>query len=374
MKICMLGWEFPPKISGGLARHCYALARELVLLGNDVYITIPRKNAPKENEVDGIKIVKVDYKFEKKTYTDEVNTIIYKYPKNVFNCIKNLGVKFDIVHAHDWMNVNAAIKIKKFFNIPFVLTIHSSELDRSGGVLLKKSRVLKVEGIGIKNADLVITVSKHMAEQIKNVFKVKRDIQVVYNGIDPAKEDIVRKEKDYVLFVGRLTEQKGVEYLIYALLPIFKKYKKLKLYVVGKGHLKKSLEKLTELLGIKRNVKFLGFVSDEKLVEYYKGAKLLAMPSLYEPFGIVALEAMKYKVPTIISKRAGVVEMLKDGENTILVDPMNTNEFRDAIYRYLKDEGLRKRIGMNGYMLTNEISWKEIALKTFNLYKSLVST
>jgi glycosyltransferase involved in cell wall biosynthesis len=369
----MLGWEFPPKISGGLARHCYALARELVLLGNEVYITIPRKNAPPQNEVNGIKIIKVDYKFEKKTYADEVNTIIYKYSNNVFKIVKNLGVKFDIVHAHDWMNVRAAIKIRKFFKIPFVLTIHSSELDRSGGVLLKKSRVLGVEKFGVKSADAVISVSKNMARQIKEVFKIKREINVIYNGIDNT-EDIKRKEKDYVLFVGRLTEQKGVEYLIYALLPLIRENRKIKLYIVGKGHLKKSLEKLTDLLGIKDNVKFLGFVSDRKLIECYKGAKLLVMPSIYEPFGIVALEAMKYKVPTIISKRAGVAEILEDKKNTMLVDPLNINEFRSAISSCLKNKNLRSKIGLNGYKLIKQLSWRNIALETLNLYKSLVST
>lgn len=378
MRVAMLGWEMPPKISGGLSRHCYYLAKEMNEQGNEIYFFLPSKNAPEESVVDGIKLVKIDYVENRKNYDEEVDSIVHSYTESLLKKIPKK--KFDLIHAHDWMNVSSAIEIRKKLNIPFIYTMHSSEVDRSGGVVIKGSRVLQIERSGLTESDAVITVSRHMRDSLVELFKLGslgKRINVIYNGINlPSskhrKPPAVKLGKGAVLFVGRLTEQKGVECLLLAAKKIIEKLPDENFYVVGKGHLKESLEKFAYLLGIEKNVTFFGFVPDENLGDYYDACKLVVVPSLYEPFGVVPLEAMSHKKPLIVSRDAGVSELLKNNVNAVLIDPKNTKQLTQAIIKVLKDGRLASRIAKNGYRLTKGFSWANIAKKTCGLYKKTV--
>ena len=374
MKICMLGWEFPPKISGGLARHCYALAKELVLLGNEVYITIPRKNAPLQNEVDGIKIVKVDYKFEKKTYADEVNTIIYKYSNNVFKTVKNLGVKFDIVHAHDWMTFPAAVELKKLSKKPLVVHVHATEFDRNGGNF-GNPIVHEIENFGVENADIVIAVSNFTKNIIlKNYNANPENVFVVHNAVDFTDYDVqedfyIKKEDRIVLFLGRITLQKGPDYFVEAAKLVSERIPNVKFVVVGSGDMQGQMIKRVIELGLINKFLFSGFLRGKDVDRAYKMADVYVMPSVSEPFGITPLEAMRNSTPVIISKQSGVSEVVK---HCLKVDFWDVNELANKIIAVLKYRALHNELKTHGALEVKKFSWNEPASKCIKIYKSLL--
>ncbi len=352
MKIAFLGWEFPPKISGGLGRHCYHLARALSKRGHDITFFLPSFNAPKRKMAGRVKIVSV--------MAGDVDS----YNENLSN--KRLD-NFDIVHGHDWLTINALLSQ----NPPKVLTIHSTEFDRSGGRLYKSSRIFELERKGVREADAVITVSKKMARHVKQLCETDRKLNVIYNGVPKFKPAGAAK-RNTLLFVGRLTEQKGVEYLLFAFKDVLKKVPSARLWLVGQGQLAPRLKHFAGLIGIEKKVRFFGRVSEKKLAALYSQATLVAMPSLREPFGIVALEALSYGKPLVLSKDAGVAELLHNGKSALLTEPTDTIRFSRELVKLLSNRPLRKKLSKNGKQLADTLSWEKAAGETERLYSSLL--
>jgi len=354
VRVLLLGWEWPPKIKGGLGRHTYFLARELARAGHKVTFVAPASNLPKRSGLSGVKLVPIRISING-SYLHQVNSILRNYPW----AFDNLGGEFDVIHGHDWMAVEPALRLRRKLGIPFVFTLHSSERDRSGEKI-KSSKVAETEKKGVETADKVITVSNFMKRQIRQ-WGVKRRIAVIPNGVELKKRSVQRG--NVVLFVGRLTEQKGAEYFALATADVTAKAR---FVVVGEGHLRKRLENFSKMVGAR--LEFLGFVSEKKLERLYGEAAVVVVPSTFEPFGIVPLEALAHGRPLVLSRHAGVAEFLEDGKNVLLVPERNPKKLAEAIGKILADQKLAQRLGAAGRRKAEQFDWKRIAATTLAIY------
>jgi 1,4-alpha-glucan branching enzyme len=360
MRIGVATWEYPPKHTGGLGRHVGGLTQALARMGHEVFVFIPKRNAPAF--VEGINLVKVSSKKKGFTWIREVNERIVH---------KALELSLDVFHAQDWITFPSAVELRTYNRFPIVCSIHSTEHDRAGRVLEQKNYALELEEQALKVCNAVITVSDYMKNQLVGLLGISEGrVSVIPNGIDLEGFDVKGAGKN-ILFIGRLTEQKGVEYLLYAL----KDYDfDGKIVVLGDGHLKVALSKFAESLGMGGRVEFTGFVSDDDEIRRHLGeARVLVMPSVREPFGIVALEGAGAKVPLILSKGAGVSEFFSDGVNALVVDPSKPKDVVKRI-KQLEDENLRGKLVKNAFALVSSdvFSWSRIAQETVRVYESLV--
>lgn len=357
MRVLALGWEWPPKLKGGLGRHTYFLSRELAKLGHEIVFAAPRQNLPKMSGLSGVKLLPVELMAER-NYLDQVDAILRKYPGAVEKAVEG---DFDVIHGHDWMAVEPALRLRRKLRIPFVFTLHSSERDRSG-TTSKKSRVAWVEMKGTAKADVVLTVSRFMKRQIQG-WEVKRKIRVVPNGVEARKGKF--KPSKLVLYVGRLTEQKGVEYFLLAAAEIQKKASA-EFIVAGEGHLRKPLERFAKIVGVK--ARFPRFVTEKELERLYARAGVVVVPSVFEPFGIVPLEALAHGKPLVLSKTAGVAEFLEDGRNALLVSERKPKEIAAAVLRILKNRRLARKLAREGAAVAEKFEWQKVAEATEGAY------
>lgn len=359
MRIGIASWEYPPKHTGGLGRHVEGLSKSLARAGHEVFIFIPERNYP--GLVEGINFVSINSRKKGFTWIREVNEEIVG---------QALKIGLDVFHAQDWITFPSAIELKSYNKFPVVCSVHSTEHDRAGMIVREKTYSLELEERGLKACDRVITVSNYMKNQLINLFSVPEGkISVIPNGIVPDSFSAGGNGKD-VLFMGRLTEQKGVEYLLYAL----KDYGfDGRIVVLGDGHLKNSLENFSKNLGLS-NVVFPGFVRDDEVIrDYLSCAGVMVMPSMREPFGIVALEAACAGVPLVLSRTAGVSEFFTHGKDALLVDPTNPAELVEAVRR-LDDDAFRDKLVSNARELVNSdvFNWDRIAEKTVSIYSGLI--
>lgn len=368
----MLGWEFPPFVSGGLGTHCFELTKELK---NKCEILFFMPEVKNKVQASHIKIIPVPGGFVgpyleefKGMVTDEFFSRVRNYNENVIRVA--MKYDFDLIHCHDWMTITAGVKLKKLTGKPLVFTVHSTEWDRTAGHPWQF--IADIEALGLHEANKVITVSKWMKCQLVERYGVNPDkIQVIYNAIDAVKfRNIVSKiNSKLILFLGRLSVQKGVDYFIKAAQKILKFEPETTFIIAGKGPELKSLIKLTIDLGISDHVKFLGYVPDEDLPRLYSLADVYVMPSVSEPFGITALEAVASGTPLVVSKDAGASEVLK---HCLKVDFWDVDEIANKVIGILRYKGLKETITRNGIEECTKIKWSDIAEQTYQLYSSIV--
>lgn len=383
----MFTWEYPPRIIGGIARHCYGLARALNRRGIEVHIFTPEfPNTPYEESNENLFIHRV------KIELGHPNFIIWVLLMNHF-LEKRLGLeginRFDVIHSHDWLTTIAGINVKHLGKKPFVLTIHSTESKRSSG--LSTSDSILIDGIewwGTYEARRIITVSNSMKKELIDHFKLPPNkVEVIPNGVNP--DDFkVKVDKGkvkmslgfspfdrIVLFIGRLTEQKGAYFLIKAFPEIYKRHKEARLVIVGDGPQMGYLKGLVYDMGIGHLVRFLGHVDDSYLRTILASSDALVIPSIYEPFGIVALEGMAAGVPVVASHVNGLGEVVKHEVNGITVFPADPSSIAWGVNRVLEDEELVKRIIREGRKTVIErYSWDIVAEKTQKVYEDVVTS
>ncbi|MDI6917115.1 MAG: glycosyltransferase family 4 protein [Thermoplasmatales archaeon] len=373
MRIAMIGWEFPPLVSGGLGTHCYELTKHLSEKGVIIDFYMPKVRY--EVADSGANIVPVAF----------TPITPYAYPKreDFFQKVISYNEKcaslvvkgnYDIIHCHDWLTVPAGIKLKKTLRKPFVFTVHSTEYDRTAN-LFPWDRVVDIEKAGILHADRIITVSKRMKAQLIDRYDAdERKIHVVYNGVDPRRFTGVKMKKPkerIVLYFGRLTVQKGPDFFLKAAKKVLEFENNVRFVVAGTGEMLTQLIDLTVKLGIQDKVFFTGYVSDEDLPKLYVIADVFVLPSVSEPFGIAPLEAMASGIPVIISKTTGVSEIVR---NCLLVDFWDTNEMANKIIAVLRyealDRTLREREKME--IMDKSFSWGNAAEETIRIYRGLL--
>ncbi len=388
----MLGWELPPHNSGGLGIACYQLCKALSKKGADIEFVLPYKA---DHGIDfmqvtpahpqGVEeIIKSGIAYDSYKYlfsdghaeTHDIYSQVHMYEEAVAKLVFNR--QFDIVHAHDWLTFRAALRAKQATGCPIVLHVHSIERDRAGG---NSGNPLcrEIEGISFMLADRIVAVSQHTKNMIIEDYGIEADkIEVVHNSIDPAdmepldadntyKYIAAMRQKGYrtVVAVSRLTVQKGLPNLLHAAKQVVARAPKTLFLIVGSGEQYFELLSLAADLGLAKNVIFTGFQRGKKWRDAYAAADVFVMPSVSEPFGLTALEAVAYGTPAIITRQSGVAEVLR---NCLKLDFWDINEMANQITAVVQNDNLRDTLHANSYQEFSRLSWSEAAEKVLNIY------
>ena len=384
MRICMLTWEFPPRIVGGIARHCLGLSKALAKLGHEVYvITLEFPGTPLFEDVDGVKVHRVLIEL------GHPNFIIWTFIFNHFMEKKvaelSRSVKFDIIHIHDWLTAEAGISSKHFLNKSLVSTVHSTEVGRSQGLHNPDSFLIDgIEWWMTYEAKRVIVCSNSVKWELESHFNLPHDkVTVIPNGVEISnfnlninREEVKRRygikpNERIVLFIGRLVPQKGVDTLIKAVPLILQRHRDAKILIAGDGWSRTYLEELAKSMGLGDHVRFLGFISDWELADLMVAADVLVVPSVYEPFGIVALEGMAAGTPVVATNIGGLSEIIEHDRTGVLVYPRNPESIAWGVNRVLSDHKYADWLVRNARKKVLEAySWEEIAKRTVEVYES----
>lgn len=479
MRVFMLGWEFPPYISGGLGTACYGLTRGLDEIGVQVCFVLPTAvplDAPKSDVVSHVElrtprdvppetpdVAEIPtprdvlrelpkYEFENvEIHRLEAKLQAYASPGDVYAELRRLRMQvrseaakdllrralaekngkkytppplpplepavaatlpkgslvvggagvhyngdligqvnryahlaarlamhetFDVVHAHDWMTYPAGMAVADMTGKPLVAHVHSTEFDRAGEH--PNQQVYDIERAGMTRADRVVCVSFLTANIVQHRYGVpKGKIDVVYNAVEMPNNGnglqmhpIGRNEK-IVLFLGRVTMQKGPEYFLQAAKKVVEKYDKVRFVLAGSGDMIRHCIQLAADLRLGRYVTFTGFLQGQDVDKIFEMADLYVMPSVSEPFGIAPLEALSHNVPVIISKQSGVSEVLT---HVLKVDFWDTDEMANKILAVLRHEPLQKTLRQQAQFELGKLSWRDSAQKLKDIYSRLAGT
>jgi len=383
----MLSWEFPPRTVGGIAAHLFYLSRELVKLGVDTYIvTCDFPGAPEREVVNGAHVVRVDsYKTPSPDFATWDSLMNVNMQKETATVISNLGRQVDIIHAHDWLVANAALGLKHVFRIPLVATIHSTEIGRRNGLHTDYERMIhQTENWLAHESWRIICCSRYMSDHVKWAYGLPQDrVRIIPNGVDASvyekafdRAEFRRKfalsEEKIVLYVGRLVYEKGVQTLVSAIPKILSRVNA-KFVVVGDGGMKETLIRQVANMRLTHKTVFTGFLDEESLRKLYQVAEVCVVPSLYEPFGITALEAMAAKTPLVVSNTGGLSEIVEHDKTGTKVYAGNVDSVAWGITRILLDPGYASWIKLNAYQKALEVyDWAKIAKETKEFYERVL--
>ena len=383
MKILVLTWEFPPRLVGGIARHVAELYPELVKLGHEVHlITVEFGEAPRYEVVDGVRVHRVSVGYSQD---------FFHWVVNLNESMGQHGAKlrleegaFDVIHAHDWLVGDAAIALKHNFKIPIVATIHATEFGRHNGLHTDTQHYISgKEKLLAYNAWRVIVCTDYMRREVEKALETPWDkIDVVYNGIRPEKKlrgqefdawnfrrRFANDGEKIVYYVGRMTYEKGVSVLLNAAPKVaWELGGYIKFVFIGGGntdHLKQQAWNL----GIWDKCYFTGFMSDEDLDKFQTVADCAVFPSLYEPFGIVALESFAARVPVVVSDTGGLPEVVRHTKTGIVTWTNNAESLAWGILEVLKNPAYAQWLIDNAYEdLERRFSWAKLARQTEAVY------
>ena len=298
---------------------------------------------------------------------------------------RKLGDKIDVFHAHDWLVANAGIGLKHVFRKPLLVTMHSTEMGRRDGLHTTTEKMIhETEAWLTYEAWKVICCSNYMISHVKYAFGLPSDkLVMIPNGVNTQTYDNIDSNNDFrskyalphekiVLYVGRLVYEKGIHVLINAVPKVLEKVSA-KFIIVGNGYMKEQLLNIVRSMGLEHKVLFEGFVDQATLLRHQKNADVSVVPSLFEPFGIVALEAMAAKSPVVVSDTGGLSEIVEHDVTGVKVYPNNPDSLAWGITKVLLDENFRKRIRENAYRVIQEkYDWEKIAQQTKKLYESVL--
>lgn len=390
----MLGWELPPHNSGGLGVACYQLCKALSKKGADIEFVLPytadhpgvdfmRIKAAHPQDVEQVLKSGIAYdSFKYVRNTGEVQYVDLFGQSAIFEKAVERIVKlasFDVIHAHDWLTCRAAIRAKTATGKPLIVHFHSIEADRSGTPMGGNRLVREIEALALTLADKVVAVSQYTKDAIVREYGIPADkIEVVHNHSDPASlipEDgenayrylLQMRKLGYkvIVNVGRLTIQKGLPNLLRAFQLVLRHSPRTFLLIVGSGEQRNELIQQAADLGIGQNVLFAGFQRGKKWRDAYGVADLFAMPSISEPFGLTALEAIGYGTPVLISRQSGVSEMIL---NALKVDFWDINDMANKMTAVVQNDVLRDELYKNAYSEYQSHSWDDSADKLVGIY------
>ncbi|MBE3581646.1 MAG: glycosyltransferase family 4 protein [Thermoanaerobacteraceae bacterium] len=387
MRLLHLSWEYPPHSVGGLARHVEDLTHALAAQGQDVHvITIGRPEASgMQRQEKGVFVHRVEaYPVHAPDFVTWVLQLNIRFLEEAIFLWRHYG-PFHLIHAHDWLVAFAGRALKHAYRLPLVATIHATEAGRNRGIHNDLQRYIhSVEWWLTYEAWRVVVCSQHMREEVQGLFQVPLDkITVIPNGVMPSKfreadppPEVRRRyalpQERIIFFVGRLVVEKGVQVLLEAMPQVLARCPEAKLVVAGQGPMEGELKSRAWELGIAHKVCFTGYVDDRTRNQLYRLAEVAVFPSLYEPFGIVALEAMAAGVPVVVSETGGLKEIVTHGINGMRAFPGNTHSLADNIVALLQDPALAARVKEGGRRLVKEVyDWRQIARRTWELYTSV---
>lgn len=405
----MFGWEFPPFNSGGLGVACLGLTRALSSRGIEVTFVMPKVlpvTSPYARmrfadtvehsiqEIAGKRIHTIAVSSPISPYTSRsfitsqhsvtladgtvVNTDIYG-PDLLAQVIRYAfqggeianAEQCDVIYAHDWLSFGAGIEAQRITGKPLIAHVHATEIDRCGNIDAVNPAVFELERAGMHAADRVIAVSQLTKNIIVKYYGVDPDkVMVVYNGIDdttmPKKLPGIAslrmlKASGYsiVLFLGRITLQKGPDYFLRAAQRVLEHNKKVIFVISGSGDMERSIMEMSAALGIGTNVLFTGFLQGDDRTMAYSVADLFVMPSVSEPFGITPLEAMRLGTPVLISKQSGVSEIIF---SALKVDFWDIDEMANKILAVIQHPVLHATLRDQGQSEAQHITWDKAAI------------
>ncbi len=441
MRVFMLGWEFPPFISGGLGTACYGLTKAMSSIGTDIMFVLPRPvstpfsthvrlvspradsplaspttefrldefdhvtfrtvnaalsnpyNTPADYQKQREEIADSQKSYETTTVSSEAqaaaqlakpvgpaNAAGSPYGGDMFAEIQRYALlaseiarheTFDVVHAHDWMTFPAGLSVAALKGVPLVVHVHSTEFDRSG--VNVDQRIYDIERRGMHGAIKVIAVSYLTKNQVTHQYGIDpAKVEVVYNAIETSTNGFdeekysIHKDEKIVLFLGRITMQKGPEYFLAAAKKVLEVMDNVKFVMAGSGDMIRRTIEMAASMGIGHKVLFTGFLRGPDVEKVFKMADLYVMPSVSEPFGIAPLEAMSHDVPVIISKQSGVSEVLT---HALKVDFWDVNEMANKIIAVLKHPPLASTLRQHGSFEVRRLSWVDSARQCVQVYE-----
>lgn len=384
--VLMLSWEYPPRIVGGLSRVVENLSIEMSKAGWSVdVITFDHPGAPEQEVLNGVNVHRV------KSQTDTTPDFITWIDRMNFGLLQH-AIKlqtqkpFSIIHAHDWMVADAAWTMKSGFDIPLVSTIHATEAGRMHGIHTDLQRYIHQMEWRLTYESWEVIVNSHsMFDELQSLFDLPQNkINVIPNGINPEvfdfpvekeamRRQIASPDDKIILYVGRMVAEKGVNVLLDAAPSIIANMPNTRFILVGSGYYLEDLKRQSHNLGLDQHVIFPGYVSDDHLKNLYKIADVVVIPSLYEPFGIVALEGMAAKAPVVSSDAGGLtdfVEHMQTGITTYKGDP---GSLAWGVLEVLRNRDLANHLINNAYeRVGNVYHWKSIAKRTTSVYQRII--
>lgn len=388
MKILMLTWEYPPRIVGGIARVVHDLSKRLIKDGHEVtVITYRDGNVPEYENDKGVEVYRVDnYMIHPNNFIDWIMQLNFNMIAKATEVINKEG-GFDVIHAHDWLVTYAAKSLKQSFNLPMVATIHATEAGRNSGIHDDTQRYINdTEWLLTYEATEVIVNSNYMKGHVQGLFGLPFDkISVIPNGINLNNFTGIDRDYDFrrrfamdnekiILYVGRLVYEKGVQHLISAMPKILENYHDSKLVIAGKGGMIDELKSQVDSMGLSNKVYFTGYLNQKEVQKMYKCADVAVFPSTYEPFGIVALEAMLAGIPTVVSDIGGLNEIVEHGVNGMKSYAGNPNSIADSVLSLLFDPQLAMNVTKNAKnKVKDEFNWQKIAQDTHYIYELAIS-
>lgn len=430
MKVFMLGWEFPPFISGGLGTACHGLTKAMNKIGLEVVFVLPKPIDPtfsthvtmlsplqarglddlraKHAELDNVRFRTIESPLQPYStpeyyhrrleeiikqkrlvgpeeidigaalditehYCGDMLTEVSRYAAAAVRLAQQ--EEFDVVHAHDWMTFPAGIAVAAVMDKPLVVHVHSTEFDRSGEHV--NQPLYDIERRGMHAADKIIAVSHMTRNIIISRYGVTGEkVEVVYNGVDRDGESGldfdkvgIRSNEKIVLFLGRITMQKGPEYFLMAAKKVLEVMDNVKFVMAGSGDMMGRIIEMAAAMGIGHKVLFTGFLQGQDVEKVFEMADLYVMPSVSEPFGIAPLEALNHDVPVLISKQSGVAEVLT---HVLKADFWDVTEIANKVVAVLKYPPLHMTLREHGNFEVRKLTWEDTARKCAAVYGDLM--
>ncbi len=429
MRVFMLGWEFPPQISGGLGTACYGLTRALDEIGVEVCFVMPRAAAPRlqgrvkvralsdmeprrrrnfrhlrmhrleahlqayasprdrrlvmEQELarqchsaptraaPTADVPEGSFDLTGADYEGDLFGQVYKYARLSVELARQ--ERFDVIHAHDWMTYPAALAVAAMSRKPLVVHVHSTELDRCG--VYPDARIYEIERTGMLSAEKVVCVSYLARSMVTGRYKIPAEkVEVVYNSVNLPADDHhdqkpIRRDEKIVLFLGRLTVQKGPEYFLQAAKKVVEKIPNVRFVAAGAGDMIIQCIRKARALDISKYVTFTGFLEAADVAKVFRMADLYVMPSVSEPFGIATLEALSHDVPVIVSRQSGVAEAL---QHVLKVDFWDVDDMANKIVAVLRHPPLQRALRQQSRIELRKFSWSDAAEHLSRIYDQVI--
>ncbi len=389
MRVVMLSWEYPPRIVGGISPHVSDLSRQLQSKGVEVHVvTKATALAPdEETESSGVQIHRVHLAEEPNDFLHEIQLLNRATDLRVRQLLEHWrpGGMPTIFHAHDWLSLDAARELKYEYSLPIIATIHATESGRHGGIWNETSKYIHEQEYWLTYESWRIIVCSHfMKSEVERLFNVPSDkIDVIFNGVDEDKfefgwSEIEKSEhraklalptEKIVMYVGRFVREKGIHVLLNAASSVLSEEPNTKFLIVGGGH-REKFEKFVRWAGLQDKVLFTGFMANRSLHMLYRVADVAVFPSLYEPFGIVALEGMAAGAPVVASDAGGLREVVLHDKTGTLSFANDPGSLAWAILKVIRDPVRAQQLTIAAKdRLKQVFDWSKLADQTIKVYE-----
>jgi glycogen(starch) synthase len=392
-RVLLLSWEYPPVIEGGLARHVRKLAEALVRQGIAVDVLTRGIGDGAETERSGLGEsggVTV-HRVREPGWPRDLNRFVAwveRMNDDMLTAGEALAEEhaYEVIHGHDWLVAHASAALADRLGVPYMTTIHATEHGRHQGWVQDppQSHIHSVERWMARRANAVVVCSYYMRGHVADIFDIdERRVAVIPNGVDPnelravgdleaLRREFAAPQEKLVLLVGRLVYEKGFQLALDALPGVIDQVGNVRFVVAGSGTFEEELKAQAERLGLSAHGSFLGWIGDDALHSLYRIADLCVVPSIYEPFGLVALEAMASGCPCIVADTGGLREVVPLGERVGLrFDGGDAEHLGVMIERLLVDGELRDRLVTEASEYVLRFDWDDIAQRTCGIYRAL---